>query len=73
MEHELFHSSCGSPCYASPEMLSGSTYSGISTDLWDAGIVLHYTPVGTSTLSLESIDLIKRIWQVDQNKRTKRI
>ena len=31
MEHELLHSSCGNPCYALPEMLSGNPYSGISS------------------------------------------
>ena len=94
MEHELLHSSCGSPCYASPEMLSGNPYSGISTDLWSAGIVLYSMLVGAlpfddqelhklyeqiklgkfyipSTLSLEAIDLLKRILQVDPNKRIK--
>ena len=92
MEHELLHSSCGSPCYASPEMLSGNPYSGITTDLWSAGIVLYSMLVGAlpfddqelhklyeqiklgkfyipSTLSLEAIDLLKRILQVDPKKR----
>ena len=92
MDHELLHSSCGSPCYASPEMLSGNPYSGTTTDLWSAGIVLYSMLVGAlpfddqelhklyeqiklgkfyipSTLSLEAIDLLKRILQVDPNKR----
>ena len=92
LEHELLHSSCGSPCYASPEMLSGNPYSGITTDLWSAGIVLYSMLVGAlpfddqelhklyeqiklgkfyipSTLSLEAIDLLKRILQVDPKKR----
>ena len=92
MGHELLHSSCGSPCYASPEMLSGNPYSGSTTDLWSAGIVLYSMLVGAlpfddqelhklyeqiklgkfyipSTLSLEAIDLLKRILQVDPNKR----
>ena len=92
MEHELLHSSCGSPCYASPEMLSGNPYKGITTDLWSAGIVLYSMLVGAlpfddqelhklyeqiklgkfyipSTLSLEAIDLLKRILQVDPKKR----
>ena len=92
MEHELLHSSCGSPCYASPEMLSGNPYSGITTDLWSAGIVLYSMLVGAlpfddqelhklyeqiklgkfyipSTLSLEAIDLLKKILQVDPKKR----
>ena len=92
IEHELLHSSCGSPCYASPEMLSGNPYRGITTDLWSAGIVLYSMLVGAlpfddqelhklyeqiklgkfyipSTLSLEAIDLLKKILQVDPKKR----
>ena len=43
----LLHSSCGSPCYASPEMLSGEPYQGITTDLWSSGIVLYSMLVGS--------------------------
>ena len=44
---ELLHSACGSPCFASPEMLSGSPYNGITTDIWSSGIVLYSMLVGT--------------------------
>ena len=44
---DLLHSSCGSPCYASPEMLSGEPYQGITTDLWSSGIVLYSMLVGS--------------------------
>ena len=91
-QNELLHSSCGSPCYASPEMLSGRAYRGVTTDLWSAGIVLYSMLIGAlpfddqelhklyeqikigkfyipSTLSLEAIDLLKRILEVDPKKR----
>ena len=91
-DDELLCSSCGSPCYASPEMLSGKPYQGLKTDIWSGGIVLYSMLVGSlpfddqelcilyeqikkgkfylpSTLSLEAIDLLKRILQVDPNKR----
>jgi len=91
-EKKLLKSSCGSPCYASPEMLSGNPYLGITTDLWSAGIVLYSMLVGSlpfddmelyelykqiklgkfylpSTLSLEAIDLLKNILNVDPMKR----
>ena len=89
---KLLKSSCGSPCYASPEMLSGKPYLGITTDLWSAGIVLYSMLVGSlpfddqelyelykqiklgkfylpSTLSLEAIDLLKKVLNVDPKKR----
>ena len=31
---------CGSPCYASPEMVSGETYDGFMIDVWATGIIL---------------------------------
>jgi 5'-AMP-activated protein kinase catalytic alpha subunit len=46
-DNKLLKSSCGSPCYASPEMLSGKPYLGITTDLWSAGIVLYSMLVGS--------------------------
>ena len=89
---ELLKSACGSPCFASPEMLSGLPYNGITTDIWSSGIVLYSMLVGTlpfddqelnalyeqikvgtfyipSTLSLQAIDFLKKILQVEPNKR----
>ena len=31
---------CGSPCYSSPEMVSGKPYNGFKVDIWSCGIVL---------------------------------
>ena len=31
---------CGSPCYASPEMVSGNKYNGFNIDIWAIGIIL---------------------------------
>ena len=32
---------CGSPCYASPEMVSGNKYNGFRIDVWSTGIILY--------------------------------
>ena len=46
-DQELLESACGSPCFASPEMLSGNPYNGITTDIWSSGIVLYSMLIGT--------------------------
>ena len=90
--NQMLTSSCGSPCYASPEMISCVPYYGIASDLWSCGVVLYCMLVGClpfddddiqclykkiligefvlpSTLSSESIDLLKRILLVVPKKR----
>ena len=37
---ELLSTPCGSPCYASPEMVAGKKYNGIKIDIWSTGIIL---------------------------------
>ena len=37
---KLLETPCGSPCYASPEMLSGENYDGFKIDIWATGIIL---------------------------------
>ena len=39
---ELLKTPCGSPFYASPEMVKGNKYNGISSDIWSLGIILFY-------------------------------
>ncbi|MCQ2815886.1 MAG: serine/threonine-protein kinase [archaeon] len=37
---ELLVTPCGSPCYASPEMVTGNRYNGFYIDVWSTGIIL---------------------------------
>ena len=39
-DKQLLETPCGSPCYASPEMLSGEGYDGFKIDIWATGIIL---------------------------------
>ena len=38
---DLLVTPCGSPCYASPEMVSGKKYNGFKIDIWSTGIILY--------------------------------
>lgn len=39
-EDKLLETSCGSPHYAAPEIISGLPYHGLETDVWSCGIIL---------------------------------
>lgn len=37
---------CGSPCYASPECISGKAYDAIVSDIWSLGVILYAMVTG---------------------------
>ena len=39
-EGKLLSTPCGSPCYASPEMVCGNKYNGFRIDIWSCGIII---------------------------------
>lgn len=40
-EEEKLKTSCGSPCYAAPEIINGELYNPITVDVWSSGITLY--------------------------------
>ena len=40
-QKDLLITPCGSPCYASPEMVAGKKYNGFKIDVWSSGIILY--------------------------------
>lgn len=43
----LLSTSCGSPHYASPQLVAGQKYNGAEADIWSAGVVLYALVTGT--------------------------
>ena len=39
-DNNLLSTPCGSPCYASPEMVCGNKYNGFKIDVWSCGIII---------------------------------
>ena len=51
---------CGSPCYASPEVIKGMKYSGLAIDLWASGIILYSMLCGYLPFDDKSNDVLFR-------------
>lgn len=54
--------SCGSPNYAAPEVISGSLYAGPEVDVWSCGVILFALLCGSLPFDDENIpNLFRKI------------
>ncbi|RPB14728.1 Pkinase-domain-containing protein [Morchella conica CCBAS932] len=58
----LLNTPCGSPHYASPEIISGKEYDGVKSDIWSCGIVLFVLLAGFLPFDDDNIrDLLNKV------------
>lgn len=66
----MMETSCGSPHYASPEVVRGERYNGFLSDVWSAGVILYALVLGRLPFDDPSGQLQKILQKVKKGEFT---
>ncbi|CAL4922541.1 unnamed protein product [Urochloa decumbens] len=62
----LLHTSCGTPAYVAPEVISRKGYDGAKADIWACGVILYVSLAGYLPFQDKNlIDMYKKIFKAE--------